>query len=102
MSAISPSLDSGLLQDLLEASDRLYHRNVAIIQRVFAEQFFKVLRERRATDATFPAEDLTPYRHALKAKLVALIAAQRERRAARDANIHAYVAGPTVPQGLAA
>jgi hypothetical protein len=85
-----------LLAGLLEDSEELYHRNVATIQRVFAEQYFETLSERRALDSFFREEDLGDYRQALKAKQDELIQAQRSLRQERDANIHVFVAARTV------
>ncbi len=81
-----------LLADLLEASESLYHRNVATIQRVFAEQYLQTLRSRQAQDPWFPMERLRSYRRALKAKQDEMIREQQDLRRQRHASIHAYIA----------
>jgi hypothetical protein len=91
MLSLTPSTDTGLLEDLLDASARLYHRNVAVIQRIFADQFFKALRDRQTADPAFREEQLLPYRQALKEKLLALVEEQQKLRRERDANACAFV-----------
>jgi hypothetical protein len=91
MLSLPSTADTDLLDDLLDASERLYHRNVAVIQRVFADQFFQTLRERRAADPSFREDQLEAYRRALKTRLIALVEEQQKLRRERDANASAYV-----------
>ena len=88
----TPTADNDLLIDLLAASERLYHRNVAIIQRVFVEQFFQTIARRERGGELLSAEELVPYRRALKLKLGELIQAQQALRQQRDANVRQYIA----------
>ena len=98
-----PTAEATLLpDDLLEDSARIYHRNVATIQRVFAQQWFWTLADRiGAEQIEYPNENpgrvearavmgLAGYRRALRAKEGELIAAERDKRAARDAAIWAF------------
>jgi hypothetical protein len=94
--------EAALLEDLLEASAALYHRNVAIIQRAFAEQYFQTLGERRAADPSFGAEQMATYRRALKAKQDELIAAQQALLVGRNANIRSFVASRAAAPAAAA
>jgi hypothetical protein len=95
-------MPGSLLADLLEDSAALYHRNVAIIQRVFAEQYFQALSERQANGPSVGAEDVGTYRQALKAKQDELVRAQCALRLDRDANIRAFVASRTTARASAA
>jgi hypothetical protein len=94
--------ETTLLEDLLAASDSLYHRNVATIQRVFAEQYRQTLAGRQAQNPRFREERLQAYRYALKEKQDEMIEEQRELWRQRNANIHAYVATHNGPHGAAA
>ena len=95
-------LPGSLLTDLLEDSAGLYHRDVAIIQRVFAEQYFQTLAARRAGNRWFAEENLHGYRQALKSKQDELVLAQRCLRQQRDANIHAFVTARAASHASAA
>jgi hypothetical protein len=99
-----------LLDDLLADSDRIYHRNVTIIQKVFHEQFLNTVgeyvgREQVASPLTPPAlvealvcGRLSQYRQELRQVQAGLIAEEREKRVGRDRAIHAYVASLLVQE----
>jgi hypothetical protein len=94
--------ETSLLDDLLAASASLYHRNVATVQRVFADQYVQTVRDRQAQDLLFREEELLSYWHALKAKQDEMILEQSNLRRERDANIRAYVASQSGAQEAAA
>ncbi len=95
---------SSLLDDLLEASERLYHRQVATIQRVFHEQWLATLRDQAGREPAVFADEtpaqiearvrerLCLYRQELRRRQAGLIAEEREKRAGRDRAIRAFVA----------
>ena len=89
--------------DLLEASERIYHRHVAVIQQVFCDQYLKVLRQHIAGARlgypdvdpalleSWAREGLRAYRAELRRKQGELIAHERRRREERDRGIRAYI-----------
>jgi hypothetical protein len=93
-----------LLDDLLEDSEHLYHRDVTTIQKVFHAQYLKTVGKYVAlVQAEFPDEPpalveaavrsrLIAYRQELRRVQAVLIAQERELRARRDRAIHCYVA----------
>lgn len=92
-----------LLNDLLEDSERIYHRHCAIIQRVFHEQWLDLLGEEVGKEQIEdldgnPAQiearvrvHLLGHRLALWQKKQELILEQQDLRAARERALHAYI-----------
>jgi hypothetical protein len=83
--------DNSLLHDLLEASERLYHRNVATIQRVFCEECWGTIRKHQTLNSCLEEGDFLPYRRKMQESQGELIDEQRRLRRQRDDNIRAYV-----------
>jgi hypothetical protein len=95
---------TNLLNDLLEDSERLYHRRVATIQKAVHEQWLHTVRDQASREpSVFPGETpakiearvcerLTMYRQELRRRQAGLIAEEREQRASRERGIRAYVA----------
>jgi hypothetical protein len=91
---------STLLDDLLEDSDRIYHRHCALIQRAFHAQWLKTLGEETAWEQTrTPDPDLAEAaarrrlqgcRQALREAAAEMIREQRQQQDARDRAIRAY------------
>jgi hypothetical protein len=94
---------AALLEDLLETSAVLYHKHVALIQKVFTDQWFQDLHEQIGRDQ-LEAPDAPPalveacarkrlahVRVALHRRQAELIRQKKAERAARDQAIHAYV-----------
>jgi hypothetical protein len=82
---------NSLLEDLLEASERLFHRNVAMIQRIFCEEYFGTVRKHQAANPCLDNEDFLPYRRKMQGSQGRMIEEQRSLRRQRDDNIRAYV-----------
>ena len=107
-SLAAPAERHALLNDLLEDSERLYHRNVTTIQKVFHAQWLKTVGEYVGrVQMEFPEEPpalveaavrsrLSAYRQELRRVQAVLIAQEREQRDGRERGIRAYVASPKV------
>ena len=103
-SLAAPAERHALLNDLLEDSERLYHRNVTTIQKVYHAHWLKIVGEYVGrVQIEFPDEPpalveaevrsrLAPYRQDLRRVQSVLIAKEWELRAQRDRAIHCYVA----------
>jgi hypothetical protein len=101
---ICPVDNVPLLEELLDVSARIYHRNVATIQRVFHERWLELLHaaigrdqieEPDAKPALVEArarDGLSLIRRALREKQAALMREERNQRALRDRGIRRYVA----------
>jgi hypothetical protein len=93
-----------LLDDLLEVSERIYHRDCTVFQKSFHKRWLKAVREQvRHEPVEFPGEPrdrvearvrnrLCTYRQELRQAQAGLIALEREKRAQRDRAIRSYVA----------
>jgi hypothetical protein len=93
-----------LLVDLLEASDRLYHRHVTNIQKAVHGQWLHTVQDQASREpSVFPDETaaqiearvrdrLSMYREELRRWQAGLIAEERTKRTGRDQAIRAYVA----------
>ena len=104
LSCQSPVKPLGLLEALLEDSERIYHRHCAAIQRIFHERWLELvgevvgreqLNDPDANPTRVEAEArarLQPSRLALRQKQGELLREEQGLRASRDAAIHAYVA----------
>jgi hypothetical protein len=109
MPASHAELSPALLEDLLDASARLYHRHVAIIQRVFHDQWLDTVRDQVSREPVViqgetPAQietrvrdRLILYRQELRRRQASLIAEEREKRANRDQAIRTYVSSLSSP-----
>jgi hypothetical protein len=104
LAAPAPAERHALLNGLLEDSERLYHRNVTTIQKVFHAHWLKTVGEYVGrVQAEFPDEPpalveaairsrLSDYRQELRRVQAVLIAQEREQHTGRDRGIRAYVA----------
>jgi hypothetical protein len=102
--APSAAESNALLNDLLESSERLYHRHVTNIQKAIYSQWLHTVRDQVSREpAVFPEETpaqiearvcerLAMFRKELRGRQAALIAEQREQLVGRNRGIHAYVA----------
>lgn len=98
-----------LLDDLLEVSERIYHRHCAAIQTVFHRQWLETLGEHVGCEQIeFPddppaavearvRERLAQFRRDLRQAQADLIATEREKRAERERGIRSYVASLEAP-----
>jgi hypothetical protein len=99
-----------LLDDLLEVSERIYHRDCTVIQKAFHKRWLKTVRQQvRRERVEGPGEPraqveagvrnrLCAYRQELRQAQSGLIAREREKRAERDKAIRSYVASLLVQE----